>query len=69
LLTLLAGVLAAGENVVEPDEPAVAMAEQGCHCKKKTLFRDLDAKEPRTPPKCLLFHVMFVLSCKIHNKS
>jgi hypothetical protein len=29
LLALLAGVLAAGENAVETDGPAVAMVEQG----------------------------------------
>jgi hypothetical protein len=67
---LLAGILAAGRNAVEPDEPAVAMAEQGCNCKKKTFFRDLDAKEPRPPLLVLVISCgVLVLSCKIHNKS
>jgi hypothetical protein len=33
LPTLLAGMLAAGENAIEADRPAVAMAGQGLFCK------------------------------------
>jgi hypothetical protein len=67
---LLARIIATGGNTVEPDEPAVAMAEQGCNCKKKTFFRDLDAKEPRSPLLVLVISCgVLVLSCKIHNKS
>jgi hypothetical protein len=71
LLALLAGMHAAGGNAVEADGPAVAMAEQGCNRKKKTFFRDLDAKVPRPPPPLVLVIScgVLVLSCKIHNKS
>jgi hypothetical protein len=55
LLALLAGMHAAGGNAVEADGPAVAMAEQGCNHKKKTFFRDLDAKEPRPRPSACYF--------------
>jgi hypothetical protein len=46
---LLAGILAAGGNAVEPDVPAVAMAEQGHVCKKKTLFQGPGRKSAETP--------------------
>jgi hypothetical protein len=69
LLALLAGMHAAGGNAVKADGPAVAMAEQGCNRKKKTFFRDLDAKEPRPPLVLVISCGVLVLSCKIHNKS
>jgi hypothetical protein len=64
----VAGMLAAGENA--NGRPAGRRHGRARpFLQIVLLFQGFQCKITEDPPKCLLFHVMFVLSCKIHNKS